>query len=308
MHTQAFKVPVVLIIFNRPDTTEKVFEAIRDIRPEHLLVIADGHRPHKPGEADKCHLTRAIIDRVDWDCEVHTNYSDVNLGCMNRVVSGLNWVFEKFDEAIILEDDCLPHPSFFHYCEYLLEYYRSDTRVMHIAGTNLGVPAVNISQSYYFSRRTHIWGWATWRRAWQYYDPDIKLWPEIKDKNILSKLIKNPLEVKAKTLLFDSVYQKRINSWDYQWHLTCLLQGNYSVMPNTNLIENIGFSHPDATHTFSDSDFANLPVSEMRFPIHHPRFLIRDDEADNRYFMKRYLNGGKRKLQKATSFLANAWK
>src|SRR6185369_14461868 len=166
----ALTTPVAFIIFNRPDTTEKVFAEIARARPPKLLVIADGPRAGRAGEADRCAATRAIIDRVDWDCKVLTNYSDVNLGCKNRVASGIDWVFEQVPEAIILEDDCLPDPTFFRFCEELLIRYREDERISQICGANFQFGRKRSNDSYYFSRYNHIWGWASWRRAWQHYD------------------------------------------------------------------------------------------------------------------------------------------
>ena len=161
--------PIVFLIFNRPDTTKRVFEAIRQAKPKKLLVVADGPRDDRQGEAEKCAAVRSIIDTVDWDCKVLTNYADVNLGCGLRVSSGLDWVFEQVEEAIILEDDCLPHPSFFPFCEEMLDLYRHDERIMHIAGTNSLEEWKSDVQSYHFSYTGGIWGWATWQRAWKYY-------------------------------------------------------------------------------------------------------------------------------------------
>lgn len=169
--------PVAFIIFNRPDRTAKVFEAIRQARPSMLLVAADGPRVNRTGETGKCAETRSIIDRVDWPCEVLTNYSDINMGMKQREATAFSWVFDIVEEAILLEDDCLPHPTFFRYCEELLRYYRHDERVMTISGDNtpLGNPRNRQTQdSYYFSIYARTWGWATWRRAWQHYDLEMK--------------------------------------------------------------------------------------------------------------------------------------
>src|SRR5512139_3287315 len=170
------KTPVAFIIFNRPDTAERVFAEIAKARPPKLLVVADGPRANRSGEAEKCAATRAIIDRVDWDCEVLTNFSDTNLGCKNRVSSGIDWVFEQVPEAIILEDDCLPHPTFFRFCEELLERYRDDERIGMISGDNFQLGQKRTDASYYFSRYNHIWGWASWRRAWRHYDREASAW------------------------------------------------------------------------------------------------------------------------------------
>jgi len=173
------RTPVVLIIFNRPPTTERVFAEIAKARPQKLFVVADGPRPERSGEAEKCAAARAVIDRVDWECEVLRNYAEVNLGCRQRPPTGISWVFEQVAEAIILKDDCVPHPTFFRFCEELLEKYREDERVMHISGSNFQPGYTRGPFSYYFSRFNPIWGWASWRRAWQHYDLNMKLWAEL---------------------------------------------------------------------------------------------------------------------------------
>lgn len=280
------KTAVAFLVFNRPDTTAKVFEAIRQAQPPKLLVVADGPRDNRPGEAEKCVEVRKIIDRVDWNCEVLTNYSDKNLGCKARVSSGLDWVFQTVESAIILEDDCLPQPSFFRYCDELLEKYRSDTRVMHIAGTNFGITGQNERESYCFSRRTHIWGWATWRRAWQYYDVTMKLWPEFQAQNRLIQVVGNQKEAEKKTEIFDKVYRGEIDTWDYQWHFTCLWNGNLTIIPHTNMVENIGFQEASTHTTERPGDFGELSVKDIDFPLIHPKFFVREDLADILYFNK----------------------
>ncbi|MCE5195252.1 MAG: hypothetical protein LLF28_07400 [Nitrospiraceae bacterium] len=273
------KTPVAFIIFNRPDTTEKVFEAIRMAKPPKLLVVADGPRADKYGEAEKCKAARAIIDKVDWPCEVFANYSDLNMGCKNRVSSGLNWVFDTVEEAIILEDDCIPHPTFFRFCEELLDYYKNDTRIMSVSGDNFQFGKHTTRYSYYFSRYSHVWGWATWRRAWKHYDVKMGLWPEIKDDDWLSNILSGRRIIKYWRDNFESVYSGKIDTWDYQWTFACWLQNGMSILPAFNLISNVGFSS-DATHTKRQSIFSNMAVSEMKFPIIHQPFIVRDSRAD----------------------------
>lgn len=278
--------PVVLIIFNRPDLTEKTFAAIRQARPPQLLVIADGPRSDRPGEAEKCAAARAVIQGVDWDCQVLTNYSDINLGCRDRICSGLDWVFDTVEEAIILEDDCLPHPTFFRFCDELLDYYRYDTRVMHISGNNFGFCGENPQESYFFSRLTPSWGWATWKRAWSYFDADIRVWTELKQSQNFKELFGSIKEYEYRSKNWDAIYEKKLlSSWDYQWNLICLSQGSYSIIPNKNLISNLGF-RADATHTTFVSEYANKKPDEMQFPIVHPRFFIRDSLADAACFQE----------------------
>ncbi len=274
------KTPVALIIFNRPDTTAKVFEAIRQAKPPQLLVVADGARSDRPEEAEKCLAARSIIEGVDWECEVLTNYSDVNLGCKQRVSSGLDWVFANVEEAIILEDDCLPDPSFFPFCEELLNYYRHDQRIMVISGDNFQFGNKRTNDSYYFSRYNHCWGWASWRRAWQHYDVEMKLWPKIRDENWLQSIFKESRSINYWREILQATYEGEINTWDYQWTFACWLQNGLTVLPNINLISNIGFG-ADSTHTEQvDNSFANLPVENMSFPLDHPQFIIRDTQAD----------------------------
>jgi len=275
------KTAIAFLIFNRPDPTLKVFEAIREAKPPILMVVADGPRKDRAGEAEKCTATRKIIEQVDWNCQVLTNYSDINLGCRQRVATGLNWVFTQVEEAIILEDDCLPHPSFFPFCEELLDYYRNDQRIMVISGDNYQFGRNHTPYSYYFSRYNHCWGWATWKRAWKYYDIDMKLWPKIRDQQGLKFILEDNKSVKFWTNIFQKTYDGEIDTWDFQWTLACWLQSGLTILPNANLVSNIGFG-PEATHTTdSDNYAANLTVKEMCFPLQHPPIVIRHTEADD---------------------------
>ncbi|WP_255427214.1 methyltransferase domain-containing protein [Sphaerospermopsis sp. LEGE 00249] len=271
--------PVGFLIFNRPETTARVFEAIRQAKPPKLLVVADGPRAEKLGEAEKCAATRAIINQIDWECEVLTNYSNVNLGCRKRVSSGLDWIFEQVEEAIILEDDCLPHPTFFRYCQELLEKYRDDQRVMMISGDNFQFGRKRTEDSYYFSRYGHVWGWASWRRAWTKYDDSMAIWPRLKNNGWLSKVLGNEQAVSYWTQIFQAVYDG-FNTWDYIWLFTLWANNGLTILPHVNLVSNIGFG--SGTHTtMSNSPLANMSVEAMTFPLQHPLVINRNSEADN---------------------------
>ncbi len=275
--------PVCLIIFNRPDTTARVFAEIAKARPSKLFVVADGPRSDRPGEAERCAEARAIVDRVDWDCEVRKNYSAVNLGCGGRPATGIAWLFEQVEEAIILEDDCVPHPTFFPFCEELLERYRRDERVMCISGSNLDSGLVVRQFSYRFSRLNLCWGWASWRRAWQHFDMTLRLWPSLRDTSWLLDVLEDQRAVECYRKVFDQAYTREgeVDYWDYQWTLACWAQHGLSILPSTTLISNVGFGQ-DATHTKSMNDTrAYLPTQEMAFPLRHPPYLIRDRAADH---------------------------
>ncbi|MEQ8970053.1 MAG: glycosyltransferase family 2 protein [Coleofasciculus sp. C1-SOL-03] len=271
------KTPVVFIIFKRPDTTEKVFEVIRQVQPPKLLVIADGPRADQPGEAEKCAATRAIIDQVDWNCEVLKNYADVNMGLKSRVSTGLDWVFSLVEDAIILEDDCSPDPSFFRFCEELLEKYRYDQRVWMICGSNLLGEYKSHLQSYCFSYHSHCWGWATWKRAWQHYDVNMKLWsnPEIQSR--IRDVVGNEQQYDTYKKQFDRVFSGELNtSWALPWLCLRLSQSALSIIPAINLISNIGFNPEGSNTRFLDDSRANLPLQSMSFPLREPAGFARD--------------------------------
>jgi hypothetical protein len=294
------KTPVALLIFKRPETTEKVFEAIRQAKPPKLLVVADGPRADKPGEAEQCAAARAIIDRVDWDCEVLKNYSDVNLGCGLRPATGITWVFEQVEEAIIFEDDCLPHPTFFQFCEELLSKYRNDERVMAIAGTSLVGEWRSPLQSYYFSQFGGNWGWASWRRAWKFFDYNIKLFPQLLEAQFLEHYLREPKYYLYWKKLFQEIYEFPDRScWDYQWLLACWMQNGLRICPEVNLITNIGFG-ANATHTFSDNPLVNVQTQEINLPLKHPQFMIQDFQADHliqeKFFNVGFMSKLKRKI------------
>jgi hypothetical protein len=300
------KTPVAFIIFNRPDTTERVFAEIARARPPKLLVVGDGPRNNREGEAEKVAAARAIIDRVDWPCEVVTNYSEANLGCKIRVSSGLDWVFEQVPEAIILEDDCLPHPTFFRFCEELLERYRDDQRIGMISGDNFQFGLTINHDSYYFSNFNHIWGWASWRSRWQHdYDVQMKSWPQVRDGGRLMDWVIDKYERDALKDTFERVYQGGIDTWDYQWAFASRLNGRMAVMPNVNLISNIGFG-ADATHTTGENEFSNMLVSPINFPLKHPTMFFVSRLLDGNFAKRAAQNSLKHRIKSALKkFLKN---
>jgi len=305
--------PVALIIFNRPDLTAKVFSEIAKAKPEKLFVIADGPRDNHLDDVEKCNAARAIIDRVDWECKVFKNYSDINLGCGRRPATGISWVFEHVEEAIILEDDCVPHPTFFRFCEELLGKYRYDNRIMQINGQNFHFDRDWTSDSYLFSSFNICWGgWATWRRAWQYFDFEIKMWFQLRATSWLSEILKNEQAVEIWQKLFDRAYESagEKDFWDYQWRFAFWGKKGLAIMPNVALISNIGFRE-DGTHTKSGSHaLANLDCAEMSFPLKHSAIVERHRELDHYYvdrlvrtFQPRMANRRENPIKKMSSQL-----
>ena len=278
--------PVAFIIFNRPAETARVFAAIAAARPQRLLIVADGPRPNREGEAELCAATRAVVSRVDWPCEVQTNFAATNLGCKERVSSGLTWVFEQCEEAIIIEDDCLPHPTFFRYCAELLAHYRDDKRVAMISGGNFLHGQQRAPDSYYFSLYGHIWGWASWRDRWAGYDVGMPRWQELRRTDWLDKLLQDKWAARGWRGEFDAVAEGRLNTWDHQWRFAWWAAGQYAIAPSRNLISNLGFGEA-ATHT-GDLAFAatmaNLPTQAMEFPLRHPAQITLDRAAESYIF------------------------
>lgn len=279
--------PVIFIIFNRPDTTAKVFSRIREARPPRLLVIADGPRPSRPEEAARCAQARNIvIDHVDWPCEVLTCFSETNMGCRRRVSSGLSWAFSLVEQAVILEDDCLPHPSFFSFCDELLARYAHDERVGHIGGTNFCQSDTTDLRSYRWARYYPIWGWASWRRAWRDYDVDMRGWGQASERASL----KAAAPPRSSTGWWEETFDKMFagfDTWDCQLTWANWRAHRLAAVPSVNLVSNIGFGN-NATHTHRVSRLANLPLAPMKLPLQHPMSMIPDTEWEQRVSRQQY--------------------
>jgi hypothetical protein len=277
-----------LLAFNRPALTEQLLERLREVKPSLVLVVADGPRAGHPDDSAACARVRELIkSRIDWPATVRTEYAETNMGLRRRVSSGLNWAFQQVEEAVILEDDCLPHPDFFRFCAELLEYYRHDTRVGVIAGVNFQPSAFTREASYYFSKYPHCWGWATWRRAWRLYDAEAALWPVFKAAGALKHLFPNPLEAGYWTWVFDTVHNGDCDSWAFPWTLTCWGQSMLTVLPVVNLVTNNG-DGPDSTHR-TENPLLHRPANPMVFPLRHPGNVLADFQADD--YTQRHIYG-----------------
>ncbi|MAR09273.1 MAG: hemolytic protein HlpA-like protein [Blastopirellula sp.] len=271
--------PVIFLTFNRPDLTQLVFNAIAMARPKRLYVVSDGARPHVAGEAERVAETRAIIDQVSWPCDVLTDFAESNLGCYQRITSGLRWAFQQAEEAIVLEDDCLPDPSFFTYCDRLLDQYRDESKVGNICGCNFQKGHSRTSSSYYFSKYFHCWGWATWRSTWEKFDANVRQ-PSLLTADDLVSPWDTAAEKKYWHSIFRDHFSGKNSSWDFLWLYTCWQHDLLSVTPDVNLVSNIGF-RADATRTScSTNPLANLPRLPMPEVLRHPAAITRMCEAD----------------------------
>ena len=276
----SFDTAILFLVFNRPDTTKKVFERIREIRPTKLFVAADGPRAGKEDEKEKCEEVRdTILKGVDWPCEVKTLFRDSNLGCGHAVSGAITWFFDNVEEGIILEDDTLPDPSFFNFCKILLEKYRSDDKIKMIGGNNFQHGKWRGDGSYYFSAYSHIWGWAAWRRTWKEYDFALEKLDEIKVSNILDQYFSDKKIKKHWLEIFLQLRSGKFDTWDLQLLFCILEKKGKTIIPNVNLVTNIGFGM-GATHTANKNDvLSDIPSASLDNVV-HPSDLSINEEAD----------------------------
>ena len=268
--------PVLFMVFNRPESTCKTFGMIKKASPSKLYVAADGPRKHVPGEYEKCMKVRQTIEEgIDWDCEVFYLFQDSNLGCGKAIQQAITWFFEAEEMGIILEDDCVPNESFFHFCSAMLALYKDRTDVFHINGSNFQYGKKRGAASYYFSSLVHVWGWASWRRAWRLYDKDMTGYEQVKKHHMFKEIL--PWNQ------FDEVIAGIVDTWDLQWFFTCLKNNALTIIPNVNLINNIGFENEEATHTsFKTPDYIlKNPQAELVLPLTHPNKIQRHSIADD---------------------------
>lgn len=272
--------PVLFLIHRRPQLTARTFAAIRQARPEHLLVAADG-----PEDDALCQETRRLVkEGVDWPCNVQTRFSSTRLGCRNAVSQALDWAFAEHERVIVLEDDCLPEPSFFRFCTDLLERYEDEERVMQICGSNLSGHAAQDGSSYYSSRFITIWGWASWRRAWKHYDVTMQRWMEQGASARLEAACKFQGEAAWRKGLYDDAATGAIDTWDIAWEFAQQECNGICLIPSVNLVSNLGWGL-GATHTHDVHDSrACMKTSPMDFPLRHPCHLATYNQADRKYF------------------------
>ncbi len=288
----SFSTPILFLVFNRPLHTQKVIDRLRQVQPRRLFVSADGPRPEKDGEAMRCQAVREIIATIDWPCAVQTRYLETNKGCREAVQTGIDWFFSQVEEGIILEDDCLPDVTFFDFCEILLNTYRDAPSVMHIGGYNPSAKDfTRITTSYVFSKYPLIWGWASWRRAWTqnraHFEGLEAAWKN--PDSALHALDRNPTANRYVMDKFVRVKKGEINTWDYAWFYTLLLEEGRAIVPKVNLVENIGFDAA-ATHTSSNRFTKSSTTQKMLFPLVHPQGKNLYPRLESRIFRKSQKN------------------
>lgn len=280
------KKPVAVIIYNRSKYLSQLIESIREYKPKKVYIIGDGWKNNQ----DKMNVltTRKFIENnIDWNCKIVKFYSEKNLGLRRRVVSGLNMVFEIEESVIILEDDLVVDPSFYTFCEELLEKYKKNEKISCISGNNFQFGEYLPSQSYFFSRYVHSWGWATWARAWKKYDDDLIYLKTMKDKHILRDILDGMIKEWYWLTIFYLVKKNKFDSWAYRWSYSNFYYQALSISPSQNLVSNLGYGR-GATNTRLKNKVMNLPTFKVKFPLSHPRSISADIKADNNTFRNLY--------------------
>lgn len=289
---QPIDTAVLFLIFNRPETTERVFEAIRQARPPRLYVSADGARADRAGEAQRCEQALRIATAVDWPCELHTQLHTQNLGCRRAVTGAIDWFFGQEAEGIVLEDDILPVPGFFAFCEELLARYRGDDRVWAISGCNFVADRHRADASYLFSHHNHVWGWASWRRSWQRYDLEMRQWPQwARSGALLRHLGGDRCAADYWREKFRRIYRgHEPSAWDYQWMLSAWEHDALTILPAHNLVTNLGFGAAATNTTKPPAGFITRnPARDIGLPLRHPARVERDAQAD--LLLRRHVTG-----------------
>jgi len=265
----AFDTPIALSVYARAHLVRRLVAALRPIRPRRILVFADGPHPERPGDDIHCGEARDAVAQIDWPCDIAWNVSDTNLGARARIQSGLAWVFDQVEEAIVFEEDCIPDPTFLPFCRELLARYRDDPRVLVISGMAWGMRPPAGPESYQFATRPRLYGWAAWRRTWAHYEPNVESWPALRPTSWLREVVGDRREAQLWEKRFDLV-RKGFDTWDYSLTFSCWKARGLSIIPRHDLVENVGFG-PDGTHTLdANSEVARRRARSIAFPLVHP--------------------------------------
>jgi hypothetical protein len=284
----SFKTPILLITFNRLDTTIQVFEQIKQQKPKYLFISSDGPRQNRADDFAKIEEVRNyILQQIDWDCEIKTLFHEKNQGCGLGVSGAITWFFDNVEQGIILEDDCIPYPDFFGFCEENLNHYKNDDRIWAISGTNLQGGIQRGTGSYYFSNYGGIWGWATWARAWKHYDYNMKTYNQFVKSKSIKNIFKDPRQQKHWIAVLNTA--AKVDTWDYQWLYTHWFYNGLCIVPNVNLIKNIGFN-ADGTHTITEPAWYKSATtgSQTLHKIKHPAKVEVDYAADDFLYENSY--------------------
>lgn len=289
--SEYLKTPILFLTFNRLDTTKRVFEVIKEVRPQRLYIASDGPRESVAGESFKVKMVRDyLVANIDWGCDVRVLFKDKNLGCKVAVSDSIDWFFKNEERGIILEDDCLPDKSFFQFCEELLERYENNEEISVISGNNINKEKIG-DFDYYFSKIPRVWGWATWRKKWEKYDLAMSNFTSFKERCLVKEIWSNKNVQEYWLDILNEVYENKIDTWDYQLTFSLFVNKCFSICPNDNLVSNIGFGKEFTNTALVDKRVSGIETKRMFFPINHPEkieYFEQNDEYSNNVFLKNY--------------------
>ncbi len=285
-------VPVLLVFFARPDTFKEVFEAVKKARPSKLFLACDGPRENRPDDIEKVAACKKIAEDIDWECEVHTNYAETNMGCGMRPQTAISWAFSMVDRLVVLEDDCVPHAAFFPYMEEMLEKYKDDERISNVSGFNHFADWDCGNDSYFFAKVAPLAGaWGSWRRVWDNYDYFLSAIDDSRLQMLIENDITHKRAKKGKLKTFVNTRKalldgKNISHWDYQFLFTKYSQSRFGIVPRVSLASNIGLGE-GATHgkKVSNNPMPTIffaPERQFPFPLTHPKFIVCDHRYDDK--------------------------
>jgi len=301
----SLEAPILFLIYNRPEITKTTFAQICKIKPANLFIAADGPKANDPSDKKKCEDTRNILSQINWECNIKTLFREKNLGYGKAISSSINWFFEHIDAGIILEDDCFPDITFFNFCSELLDYYKSNEQIMMISGDNFQDNIKRGDSSYYFSKYCHVWGWATWKRAWKHYAFNMQRFPDFIKRKTMNTIFSDiNMRNRWKDIFYD-IYKNKIDTWDYQWVYAIFNNNGLSIIPNLNLVSNIGFGQ-QATHTTDGSDPYAARQCQSISEITHPTSIKLDVEADKYTFYKNYTSPSPSFIKKLRQTIKNS--
>lgn len=291
--------PILLVIFNRPDKVKQLIDSLRKVKPTIVYVSADGPRKNVITDAARCANARTTINQIDWPCKVVTNFHEANTGSDFGPEKALNWFFDNVEEGIILEDDCIAHPDFFRFAQDMLSRYRNNEQIMLISGNNFQNGIIRGDGSYYFSKYPNTWGWASWKRAWKNYDTNTAGYDDFLKSGKINTICQSSAEKKFWLKFFNQIHTHKLEHWDIKWSFAVWNNDGIVIIPNVNLVKNIGFGL-DATHTLNENEKTMVVNAVELGEIIHPKVIQVDREADAYIFHHLY----KFTLTKKLSYLA----
>jgi hypothetical protein len=281
--------PVLLLAYNRADKLAGLIEALRASAPQLVMVVVDGPKPGSPDDEAKVQAVRDAVAAIDWTPDVVRRFRPANIGLRSSVADAVGWATSTYGQAIVIEDDVLPGVHFVPYAEHMLEQYRDDHRVMHISGYNV-VERANLDEPGAQNRLTRYpesFAWATWDRAWKYYDDELT-WPKASTLGDLRTMTRTRSAALRWRFNFLDAQAGRISTWAYRWIASIWSHRGLALNPNHNLVTYVG--QDGGTHTLTKPPWKELPLYDGPLADLLTTDAVLDERADD--WVSRVVFGG----------------